>query len=268
MELVLAHSPDADDAYMFYGIASGAVKSRFAFREFLADIETLNKLAVGGAALDFTALSTAALGFTDRYYVLRVGASMGDGYGPVVVTARRTDDIRLAAVPGRYTTAALLLKLAMPGVKAVEVPFDKILDAVSAGVVDAGVLIHEGQITYGRLGLRKVVDLGEWWLSEKGLPTPLGVDAVRKDLGLDAAEELKRLLLESIRYAEAHREQALGYASRFSRGLPLDDVARFVDMYVNEYTKDMGRRGEEAVEELLSEARRRGLVELGEAELV
>jgi len=110
-------------------------------------------------------------------------------------------------------------------------------------VVDAGVLIHEGQITYGRLGLRKVVDLGEWWLSEKGLPTPLGVDAVRKDLGLDAAEELKRLLLESIRYAETHREQALGYASRFSRGLPLDDVARFVDMYVNEYTKDMGRKG-------------------------
>lgn len=268
MELTLAHSPDADDAYMFYGIASGAVKSRFAFKEFLADIETLNKLAVGGASLDFTALSAAALGFTDRYYVLRVGASMGDGYGPVVVTARRSGDVKLVAIPGRYTTAALLLKLAMPEVKAVEVPFDRILDAVSAGVVDAGVLIHEGQITYGRMGLRKVLDLGEWWLREKSLPTPLGVDAVRKTLGLDVAEELKRLLSESIKYAEAHREDALRYASRFSRGLPMDDVARFVDMYVNEYTRDMGRRGEEAIRELLSEAKRRGLVELGDAEFV
>ncbi|AEA13012.1 Predicted periplasmic solute-binding protein [Thermoproteus uzoniensis 768-20] len=268
MELVLAHSPDADDAYMFYGIASGAVKSRFAFREFLADIETLNKLAVGGARLDLTALSAAALGFTDRYYVLRVGASMGYGYGPVVVAGPRSGEVRLVAVPGRYTTAALLLKLAMPDVKTVEVPFDKIIDAVAAGVVDAGILIHEGQITYGRLGLRKVIDLGEWWLREKGLPTPLGVDAVRKELGLDAAEELKGLLSESIKYAEAHREEALRYASKFSRGLPLDDVARFVDMYVNEYTKDMGKRGEEAVRELLSEAKRRGLVELGEAEFV
>lgn len=267
MELILAHSPDADDAYMFYGMASGAVKTRFSFREFLADIETLNRLAVSGARLDLTALSAAALGSTKRYYVLRVGASMGDGYGPIVV-ARSAGEVRLVAVPGRYTTATLLLRLAMPNVKTVEVPFDKIFDAVLAGVVDAGVIIHEGQITYSRIGLYKMFDLGRWWFEQTGLPTPLGVDAVRKELGVEAAEELKRALSDSIAYAEAHRDEALRYASKFSRGLPLEDTAKFVDMYVNKYTKDMGRRGEEAVLELLQRAKRLGLVENDEVEFV
>lgn len=266
-EIVVAHSPDADDAFMFYGITSGAVKSRFVFRELLADIETLNKLAVAGARLDFTALSAGALGFTDRYYVLRVGASMGDGYGPIVV-ARGEERPKLVAVPGRYTTATLLLRLAMPDVKTVEVPFDRIFDVVISGVVDAGVVIHEGQITYDRFGLRKLVDLGEWWHRETGLPTPLGVDVVRKDLGPETARELEELLSLSIKYAEAHPDEAMSYAAKFSRGLPLDDVAKFVRMYVNEYTRDMGRRGEEALRELLARAKRAGLVEMAEVELL
>lgn len=265
-ELVVAHSPDSDDAYMFYGIASGAVRSKFKFREFLADIETLNKLAIGGARLDMTALSAAALGFTKRYFVLRVGASMGDRYGPIVVS--RGGPIRLVAIPGRYTTAALLLRLAMPEAKVVEVPFDKIFDAVASGVVDAGVVIHEGQITYMRHGLVKALDLGEWWYEQTGLPTPLGIDAVDKSLGEETAEELKSLLLESIKYAEAHRQEAIAYAMRFSRGLGAEDTARFIDMYVNPMTKDMGRRGEEAIKTLLDEAKRRGLAENNEVEFV
>lgn len=268
MELILAHSPDADDAYMFYGVASGAVESRFKFREFLADIEALNRLAVGGGRLDLTALSAAALGFTRRYYVLRVGASMGERYGPIVVARGPRREVELVAVPGRYTTAALLLRLAMPDVKTVEVPFDKIFDAVAAGAVDAGVIIHEGQITYDRRGLHKLLDLGEWWHQQTGLPTPLGVDAVDKRLGERTAEELKLLLLESIKYAEAHRDEAVKYAMRFSRGLSAEDTARFIDMYVNDYTKDMGRRGEEAIRTLLEEARRRGLVESSDVEFV
>lgn len=255
----VAHSPDADDAYMFYGIASGAVKMPAPHVEFLADIETLNKLAVE-ELLDVSAVSVHAYAYVcGRYYVMRVGASMGEGYGPVVVARPEADRPRHVAVPGRYTTAALLLRLAMPGVKAVEVPFDRVLEAVAAGVVDAGVLIHEGQITYGRYGLRKLLDLGEWWLRETGLPTPLGIDVVRKGLGRGLAEALAEALRSSIRYADEHREEALRYAQRFSRGLSLEDTARFVDMYVNAYTRDLGSRGEKAIEELLARASEGGL---------
>lgn len=255
----VAHSPDADDAYMFYGIASGAVKLPVPHVEFLADIETLNKLAVE-ELLDVSAISVHAYAYIcNRYYIMRVGASMGEGYGPVVVARPGVDRPRHVAVPGRYTTAALLLKLAMPEVKAVEMPFDKILDAVIAGVVDAGVLIHEGQITYSRFGLKKLTDLGEWWLRETGLPTPLGVDVVKKSLGRELAEALTQALRESIRYADTHREEALKYAQRFSRGLTLEETARFVDMYVNAYTRDLGARGEKAINELLTRASERGL---------
>ncbi len=257
--LKIAHSPDADDAYMFFGIATGAVRLPAPHVEFLADIETLNKLALE-ELLDVTALSVHAYGhICEKYYVMKVGASMGEGYGPVVVASPGVDKPKHVAVPGRYTTATLLVKLAMPGVKTVEMPFDKILDAVAAGVVDAGVLIHEGQITYHKRGLRKVLDLGEWWMRETGLPTPLGVDAVRKALGRELAEALSKALADSIAYADSHREEALRYAQKFSRGLTLEETARFVDMYVNQYTRNLGTRGRRALEELLARAAEAGL---------
>jgi len=257
--LKIAHSPDADDAYMFFGIATGAVKLPVPHVEFLADIETLNKLALE-ELLDVTAVSAHAYGhICERYYVMNVGASMGEGYGPVVVARPSVDRPRHIAVPGRYTTAALLVKLAVPGVKTVEMPFDKIFDAVAAGVVDAGVLIHEGQITYHKHGLRKVLDLGEWWMRETGLPTPLGIDVVKKTLGRDLAEKLSKALADSIAYADSHREEALRYAQKFSRGLTLEETARFVDMYVNQYTRNLGTRGRRALEELLARAAEAGL---------
>lgn len=256
--LKLAHSPDADDAYMFYGVALGAVKLPLPHVEFLADIETLNRLALEGL-LDVTAVSAHALAYIcDKYYVLDVGASMGDGYGPVVV-AKGTDKPRYVAVPGRYTTATLLVKLAMPRVRLVEIPFERILDAVAAGVVDAGAIIHEGQITYGRYGLKKLIDLGEWWMQETGLPTPLGLDVVKASLGREVAAEINRALAESIKYADDHREDALRYAQRFSRGLSIEETARFVDMYVNKYTRSMGAVGRKAILELLGRAAERGL---------
>ncbi|MFN3804492.1 MAG: menaquinone biosynthesis family protein [Pyrobaculum sp.] len=255
--LKVAHSPDADDAYMFYGIAAGAVKMPGPHVEFLADIETLNRLALE-ELLDASAVSVHAYAhLCGKYYVLKVGASMGDGYGPVVVTRGETP--RVVAVPGRLTTAALLLRLAMPQVRTVEMPFDKILEAVAVGVVDGGVLIHEGQITFHKMGLRKVIDLGEWWRDETSLPTPLGVNVVRTALGREAAVAIERALEASIRYADQHREEALRYAQRFARGLSLEETARFVDMYVNQYTRDMGARGRRAIDELLQRAFEAGL---------
>ncbi|MGC8542630.1 MAG: menaquinone biosynthesis family protein, partial [Vulcanisaeta sp.] len=189
MELLLGHSPDPDDAFMFYALKRGRVKSPFSFREFLADIETLNKLALHNR-LDITAVSTHVMAYVgDKYYILRVGASMGLRYGPIVVS--KAGKPELVAVPGTYTTASLLLRLAMPNVRTVEIPFDKIMDAVIGGVVDAGVLIHEGQITYQRYGLRKLLDLGEWWFEQTRLPTPLGLDVVKAALGMDVATALK-----------------------------------------------------------------------------
>lgn len=249
VELLIGHSPDPDDAFMFYALKSGKVNAPFRVREFLVDIETLNKLAMH-ARLDVSAVSTHAVAYIgDKYYVLRVGASMGIRYGPVVVSKGGRPE--LVAIPGTYTTAALLLRLAMPGVKTVEVPFDKIMDAVISGVVDAGVLIHEGQITYERYGLRKVIDLGEWWYEQTKLPTPLGLDVVKASLGIDVAIAIKNAIIESLRYAMAHPEEALSHAMEFARGLGPEDVRRFVHMYVNEYTMDMGVDGERAVKTLL-----------------
>lgn len=253
----VGHSPDADDAYMFYGIVVGGVEFPGPFVEFLADIETLNRLAVV-ELLDVSAVSVHACAYLcGKYLVLNVGASMGDGYGPVVVARGGTPGV--VAVPGGLTTAALLFRLAMPNVRTVEIPFDRILDAVAGGVVDGGVLIHEGQITYGRVGLRKVLDLGEWWRDQTGLPTPLGVDVVRGALGRDFAVAVERALAASISYADRHREEALRYAQRFARGLSLEETARFVDMYVNRYTRDMGAAGRRAVVELLQRAAEAGL---------
>ena len=256
MRLVLGHSPDPDDAYIFYGLATGRVRHGFEFREFLADIETLNRLAMH-ERLDVSAVSVHALAYiADRYYVLTVGASVGVGYGPVVVGRH---DPKLVAVPGRNTTAALLLRMAMPEVKVIDMPFDKILDAVEVGVVDAGVLIHEAQLAYAEK-VELLVDLGEWWMERSGLPLPLGVNVVRAGLGEDVARDVKRILRESIAVADSERREAIRYAARFARGLPERGVERFVDLYVNEYARDLGRDGMEAVSALLDEAYRAGLV--------
>jgi len=260
VELLIGHSPDPDDAFMFYALKRGLVRAPFGVREFLADIETLNRLALH-ARLDVTALSAHVLPYVgDKYYVLRVGASISRGYGPVLVASGHAGDVGLVAIPGRYTTASLLLQLALPGVRTVEVPFDRIMDAVSSGAVDAGLLIHEGQITYSRRDLRKVMDLGEWWEATTGLPLPLGLDAVKSSLGPEVAAAVKAALLDSLEYARKHPEEALGHAAEFSRGLAMDDVSRFVGMYVNDYTIDMGAEGERAIRELLRMAAEAGLV--------
>ncbi len=185
-----------------------------------------------------------------------------------MLVGRRAGRPGLVAVPGRYTTATLLLRLALPDVPTVEVPFDRVLDAVSLGVVDAGLLIHEAQLTYRRLGLVKLMDLGEWWERETRLPLPLGLNVVRKDLGMELAIEVRDALRESLRYAESHREEALRYAHGFSRGIELRETERFVEMYVNRLTFDMGHEGRRAVERLLQWGRDEGLLRHSEVEFV
>ncbi|HEU5211193.1 MAG TPA: MqnA/MqnD/SBP family protein [Gaiellaceae bacterium] len=256
MQIRLGHSPDPDDAFMFWGLAAEAVDTQgFEFEHVLADIQSLNEWALEGR-LEVTALSLHAYPFVqDRYILLPHGASMGSGYGPVVVTRDKMTQEDIGeleiAVPGRLTTAFLLLRLLLGDFRYREVPFDQIIDEVQAGTVDAGLLIHEGQLTYESLGLHKVVDLGEWWLLETGLPLPLGVNAARRDLGEDVLERLSGVLEASIRAGLDNRAEALAYAKRWGRGLSDDLTDRFVGMYVNELTCDYGDEGREAVRELL-----------------
>jgi 1,4-dihydroxy-6-naphthoate synthase len=242
---------------MFWGLASGAVDSRgFEFEHVLEDIQTLNEWALA-SRLEVTAISLHAYPFVqDRYVILPHGASMGSGYGPLVVSRRalsRSDLRELEiAVPGRLTTAFLVLRLYLGGdYRFREVPFDQIIEEVSSGRADAGLLIHEGQLTYEAHGLQGVVDLGEWWLLETGLPLPLGINVARRDLGDETLHELSEVLHESIRAGLAHREDALDYALQFGRGLDEQLADRFVAMYVNELTEDYGDEGRQAVSELL-----------------
>jgi 5,8-dihydroxy-2-naphthoate synthase len=252
----LGHSPDPDDAFMFWGLASGTVDPRgFEFEHVLADIQSLNEWALEGR-LEVTALSLHAYPYVqDRYALLPHGASMGSGYGPVVVAREPMSKDELAgvriSVPGRMTTAFLVLRLYLGDFEYREAPFDRILEQVVEGRADAGLLIHEGQLTYGSHGLEKVVDLGEWWLLETGLPLPLGVNAARRDLGEDVLRELSAVLEESIRSGLENRQEALAYAGQFGRGLDAELTDRFVGMYVNELTQDYGDEGRSAVEELL-----------------
>ncbi|MGH2995398.1 MAG: menaquinone biosynthesis family protein [Gaiellaceae bacterium] len=253
----LGHSPDPDDAFMFWGLASGRVPPRgFEFEHVLKDIQTLNEWALEGR-LEITAISLHAYPFVqDRYVILPHGASMGTGYGPVIVTREPRTPADLAgleiAVPGRMTTAFLVLSLFLGGeFRYREVAFDQIMDEVREGRAAAGLLIHEGQLTYAAQGLRAVVDLGEWWLLETGLPLPLGINVARRDLGEETLHELSGVLHESIRAGLGAREEALGYAMRFGRGLDSALADRFVGMYVNELTEDYGEEGKQAVEELL-----------------
>jgi 1,4-dihydroxy-6-naphthoate synthase len=251
MLIRLGHSPDPDDAFMHYALAESRIDLRgFRFEHVLEDIQTLNAWAREGR-LEVTAISVHAYPFVqDRYVLLPHGASMGAGYGPIVVTRDEAgpEDLRTRtmAVPGLLTTAFLTLRLALGDVPHVVLPFDEILPAVERGEVDAGLLIHEGQLTYAAHGLHKALDLGE-----TGLPLPLGANAVRRDLGGPVIGELTEVLRESIAYALAHREEALAYAARFGRGLDDDLNDRFVGMYVNDLTQDYGEQGRAAVRELL-----------------
>jgi 5,8-dihydroxy-2-naphthoate synthase len=255
----LGHSPDPDDAFMFWGLASGAVDPReFEFEHVLEDIQTLNEWALEGR-LEVTALSLAAYPTVQKRYVLLPhGASMGSGYGPIVV-ARETLSRRSLreveiAVPGRLTTAFLTLRMYLGEFAHREVPFDRIIEEVASGRAEAGLLIHEGQLTYAAEGLAKCVDLGEWWLLETGLPLPLGVNVARRDLGPDVLRELSDVLRESIQAGLDHRREAMRHAMRYGRGLDEALADRFVGMYVNELTCDYGEEGRAAVQELLRRA--------------
>jgi 1,4-dihydroxy-6-naphthoate synthase len=263
--ITVGHSPDPDDAFMFYALAHGKIDTgELTFRHELQDIETLNRRALRGE-LEVTAVSIHAYAsLTDKYALLPSGCSMGDRYGPMVVARKplRVEDLRTVklAVPGTMTTAFLALRLLAGAVSYEVVPFDEILGAVAAGRFDAGLIIHEGQLTFQNQGLRLVVDLGVWWQEKTGLPLPLGGNAVRRDLGPEMMRTISRLLKESICYALAHRQDALAYALRYARDMDVSLADRFVGMYVNDWTLDYGPRGRQAVQRLLDEGHRAGII--------
>jgi len=265
IELKLAHSPDSDDAFMFYALATNKVRGdSLRFVHVLEDIQSLNEKACE-EVYDITAVSFHAYAYlADKYILLSSGASFGDGYGPIVVGhgSLGLQGLRgkRVAVPGKMTTAYLALLLYAPEIDAVVVPFDQIIERVASGEADAGVVIHEGQLTYGLEGLSKLVDLGEWWQEETGLPLPLGGNVVRRTLGPDVISEAARLLQESIQYGLDHREEALVYAMQFSRGLDAATADRFIAMYVNDWTLDYGELGRRAVQLLLDRGFEAGLL--------
>lgn len=255
--ITIGHSPDPDDAFMFYALNHGKLNTEgLQIKEVIEDIESLNHRAVEGE-LEVTALSAHAAGYVmDKYAILSSGGSFGDKVGPIVVAAKPMDVGELAddriAVPGTMTSAYLMLKLMLLNFKFEVVKFDKIIDVVKSGECDAGLLIHEGQITYRQHGLHKVVDLGLWWHEDTGLPVPLGVNAVRKDLGKQLMRTLSRLLRESIQWGFDHRAEAVAYAQQFGRGMDAGTTDKFVGMYVNKWTMDMGKDGRQAIMRLLT----------------
>ena len=263
----IAHSPDSDDAFMFYALTQGVLDVEgLQIEHVLADIETLNQAAFDGR-YDITALSFHGYAhLADRYQLMPSGASFGDGYGPVVVAREPLTREQLAgvevAIPGKLTTAALALQLWQPAVRTRILPFDRILDAVKAGEVRAGVVIHEGQLTFGDEGLVAAVDLGAWWQGETGGPLPLGGNGIRRDLPEDLKARLCGLLTASIEHALSHRQEALDFALRYARGIEHDRARadRFVGMYVNEWTRGYGERGLAAVQELLDRGHAAGLL--------
>jgi len=261
----IGHSPDPDDAFMFYGLASGKVPTgAYAVEQVLSDIESLNRLALRGG-IEVTAVSIHAYAYlADRYLLLPCGASMGDGYGPILVTREPAgvDDLKTMtiAVPGRLTSASLALRLALGEVRTQVMPFDRILEAVGRGEVEAGLLIHEGQLTYAGAGVHKALDLGEWWQRQTGLPLPLGGNAIRRDLGPRAIAEIGAFFRDSIAFGLAHRPEALTYALDFGRGIDRPLADRFVGMYVNDFTLDYGPIGRRAIDEFLSRGHRAGAI--------
>ena len=262
----IGHSPDADDAFMYYALAHGKVRvGNYEVQHVMEDIESLNMRALSGE-LEGTAISAGAYPqVADKYRIMSVGSSIGRNYGPMVVARSDRADTSLqnarVAIPGTYTTAYLLLRLYAEGFEAVPIDFDKIMPAVQNGEVDAGLLIHEGQVTYSDEGLVKLLDLGEAWGQDTGLPIPLGLDMVRRDLGEEMAVLMAESLRDSIQYAFDHEDEALDYAIKFSRGIERETCRRFVRMYVNDDTLDMGEEGKRALETLYSKAVERGIID-------
>jgi len=265
IEIKLAHSPDSDDAFMFYALATNRVKAQgLQFTHVLSDIETLNQ-AADTETYDVTAISFAAYAYLrSKYVLLDCGASFGEGYGPIVVANRPLKRSELTgsriAVPGLRTTAYLTLRLFEPKFEAIPVPFDQIIDAVKAGNADAGLLIHEGQLLFPELGLHRVVDLGQWWQETTQLPLPLGGNAIRRSIGPEAGQQVARAIRESVSYALEHREEALNYALQFARDMDTDLADKFVGMYVNKWTLGYGERGRAAVQELLDRGFEAGII--------
>lgn len=263
--ICIAHSPDSDDAFMFYALSKGKIDTgEFEFTHQLADIETLNEAALAGR-YEVTAVSIHAYAYLkERYALLSSGASMGEGYGPILVSSRPfpTDELpqHLIGIPGQRTSAFLALKLFQSDFQYQVIPFDQIIPSVQRREVDAGLIIHEGQLTYRVDGLHKILDLGEWWMKTTELPLPLGGNVIRRDLGVEKIHRVSRLIQESIRYALSHREEALAYAHQFRRGLDSQQADEFVSMYVNERTVDYGEDGREAVQLFLDRGHEAGLI--------
>ncbi len=265
-EISIAHSPDSDDAFMFYGLATNKVRvPGYKFTHVLTDIETLNHKAIDEAFYDVTAISFHAYPYLqDNYTLMACGGSVGDGYGPMIVATRRLSPADLKktriAIPGTLTTAYLALKLYEPDIETTVVPFDKIIPAILAGEFDAGLIIHEGQLTYAQEGLVKLLDLGHWWRETTSLPLPLGGNAIRRSLGPDVLRITTQALRDSIQYALDHRDEALLYAMQFARDLDTPTANRFVGMYVNDRTLNYGNDGREAIVKLLQMGHDRGLI--------
>jgi 1,4-dihydroxy-6-naphthoate synthase len=262
----VGHSPDPDDAFMFYGLSSGKVKlDGIVIEHMLEDIQSLNVRAMKGE-LEVTAISAHAYpSVADKYWIMRTGASMGEGYGPVLISKEYNSLEELqgkkVATPGKLTTASLIFKIFSDNIENIDVPFDQIMERVDSGEFAAGVIIHEGQVTYAQQGFKKIIDFGELWKSRYGdLPLPLGLDLVRKDLGEDLARKLSYGLKESIHYGYTHQAEAIPYALRYGRGIDTQLGERFVKMYVSELTVDMGERGKKALETLFRLGADRGLI--------
>jgi 5,8-dihydroxy-2-naphthoate synthase len=276
----LGHSPDPDDAFMFYAMAENKIDQRgYRFEHRVEDIQTLNERALRGE-LHISAISIHAYAYvTDKYALLPCGASMGNGYGPVVIRKRRTSNVQRStpnneadareslrsgtiAVPGKMTSALLALQLFLEKFDYVVVPFDKIFDAVIRGRADAGLIIHEGQLTYQQSGFEKIVDLGEWWKRETGLPLPLGGNVVRKDIPLTVRRDFSEIIRESIDYGLAHRNEAVRHSLAYARGMNTQLTGKFIGMYVNEFTRDYGETGRAATRKFLTAARDKGYIDV------
>ncbi|MBI3474633.1 MAG: ABC transporter substrate-binding protein [Acidobacteria bacterium] len=264
-DINVAHSPDSDDAFMFYGLATNKVRvPGLRFNHTLCDIETLNQKAQEGV-YDVTAVSFHAYPYIqDHYALMACGGSVGDGYGPMIVSPRPFSQTEIKkikiAIPGKLTTAYLALELFAPGIETEVVPFDQIIPQVVEGKFEAGLIIHEGQLSYSKAGLQRVVDLGKWWQKVTGLPLPLGGNAIRRSLGAETITNVTQALRDSIQYALDHREEALSYAMQFARDLDAQLADKFVGMYVNERTLDYGDDGREAVRRLLDMGHKAGII--------
>ena len=265
VEIKLAHSPDSDDAFMFYALATHKLSTPgYKYTHILSDIQSLNEAALA-ETYDVTAISFAAYPtLRDKYILLDCGASFGEGYGPIVVSTKSLKPAELAgkriAVPGLKTSAYLTLKLYEPNFEPVVMPFDKIIDAVQKDLVEAGLLIHEGQLFFPQMGLHRVLDLGIWWQELTGLPLPLGGNAVRRALGPDVGRQIAKTIRDSVSYGLEHREEALNYAMQFAREMDAELADKFVGMYVNKWTLGYGEKGKQAVKELIKRGTKAGLL--------